>query len=267
MKKLLVIGLTAATLLTPQLAFADGQANQPVQTEKAEVPSLKVLDQKNQKVLFKEDQITDVDKILKKARKLTDDEIKKEGLEVISTNKDEKLKVDAYRYDQKLQEVENSDGSRVSLYASNTITGIYTTDTRDRTDNTASVSVHEVYYYYYYTEAGSAYVKGHAFYANFSKLDSQVSGFTNLTLHMQEGGNVYGGGRIAPDKVIDNPIVGPTFGVVYKIFEPDTQPFHYINITDNLSATSGWFKATLKRGTGTWIFTDGILQGNGAFGP
>lgn len=265
MKKIMAFGLATSMLLTPHFALADEPTNQ----ESKQLPSFDILNQKDQKTIFKADEIKDEEVILSKATKLTPEEIKKEGISITSDDKNDKLDLDVYRYNQKLHEVQNPDGSTISLNAQNTVTviGDYRNTREDGvTDGTKSVSVNQTFYYYQYNQGGSSYVKAHAFYATFAKLDSQVSGFTNLTLYLKEGGNHYEGSGLVPDRKVADAKVSPTFGTTYKTFEPTGAPFHYINISDNIGVSAGYFQATFKRGTGTWTFKDGILKGSGSIG-
>ncbi|WP_047153344.1 hypothetical protein [Aneurinibacillus tyrosinisolvens] len=275
MKKLLALSLAATMFLVPQVSFAEQTSDVQLDGE--------ALVQKGSKVIFKADEIKDAKEILKKAKKLSKEEIKAEGMIAKSSNKDEKVKLNVHRWEQKLEAIQNPDGSIVEKYAVNTIadigtqsvsaaaaepTGTYSNDPSSDIDSTSSVKTNMTYYYYIYKDGinnTTVWIKGHAFYASFTKLDSQVSGITQLTLSMYEQGNLYGGGRLGTDVIINNPIASPVFGTNYYINVNNYAPFHYVNTTDGISGNAGYFKATFKRGTsGTLSFTAGISKGAAA---
>ncbi|MED4732443.1 hypothetical protein P9597_31050 [Aneurinibacillus migulanus] len=269
MKKLLALSLSTTVLLLPQVSFAQEPTNQPTEQQIEQM-----LNSKENKVLFKATEIKDEKEILEKAKKLSKEEIRENNISVTSDNIDEEVKLlDVYQLEQKLESVQTPDGATIETYAVNTVSNIGITadpngtpssTTEPDENSSSSVSANMTYYYYYvYKDGTTIWIKGNHFQTKFTKLDNQITGIASLKLGLFEGGNTYGGGRIAPDRKYEEAKANAVFGQDYKIYASNYGGFHYINTSDGVSGTSGYFRAEFKRGIGTISWTGGITKGSG----
>ncbi|MCI1694495.1 hypothetical protein [Aneurinibacillus aneurinilyticus] len=272
MKKLLALSLSATVLLLPQVSFAQEPTNQPTEQQIEQM-----LNSQENKVLFKAAEIKDEKEILEKAKKLSEEEIRENNISVTSDNIDEEVKLlDVYQLEQKLESVQTPDGATIETYAVNTVSnigvaaadpnGTPSSTTEPDENSSRSVSANMTYYYYVYKDGPNnttIWIKGNYFQVKFTKQDSQITGITSLKLGLFEGGNTYGGGRIAPDRKFEEPKANAVFGQDYKIYASNYGGFHYINTSDGISGTSGYFRAEFKRGIGSISWTGGIPKGSG----